>query len=162
MPETRFELTLLVPSSYKGLSIIPDLRSRSSFSWSVTSGEIGAIFPDFPNLPPKSLEQIAQAAALPGVLVKIGELLPLSTRGFVGTLQCYLESLKACDTLNYCTGEGTLIGRPADCRSPSTCWRLCSTCIQIEGTAMSPIQRRELLGKLDVIWCPNFRSPCWN
>jgi len=162
MPKNPFELVVLVPSSHTGLSTTGQLKSAASLSWTGPSGNIGAIFSDFPNIPTKSLEAIQQVAACPGVLVKLGARLLFRTAEFVRTLQCYLESLKENDKFTRCTGKAAEVGWHVECRNStcfSTCRLLCIACLENKGSATSPIQLHELAVRGEVVWCPNFHSP---
>src|SRR5262249_4732252 len=101
MPENPFELTLLTPSQ-RNVSRIRDVMSVASMSWTEPRGDSGTIFLDFPNIPAKLLEDIAEMAAEPGVIVKIGGRVLFNNAKFVEALRCYLASLSERDVLNHC------------------------------------------------------------
>jgi hypothetical protein len=161
MSANPFELTLLIPSSYKDLSVTRELRSAASLSWVGPSGDTGAIFSDFPSTPAKSLEDIEQLVARPGVFVKVGERLIPNNVKFSRALQCYRDSLKESDSFCYCAGKVAEVPRYTQCpnrRCLSICSFVCNPCLQNTGSAMSPIQLYEAAVRAEVEWCPNFRS----
>jgi hypothetical protein len=162
MTANPFELILLIPAKYRELPETRELKSATRLSWAGPCGEIGVIISDFPSTPTKSLEDIEQLAARPGVFMKVGERLIENRAKFVRVLRCYLDSLKENDPSVYCTGKAAEVGWHIGCPNPpcfSTCQFVCTDCLQRKGAVMSPTQLYDVAVRAELAWCPNFRSP---
>jgi len=167
MAHNPFELTLLMPPSQRDALRICDVKSVASMSWTGPGGNSGTMFLDFPHIPATLLEDIAEMAANPGVIVKIGERVLFNKAQFVGALRCYLSSLSERDVSSYCSGSGVRTGRQVGCQNAlcsSRCRLLCTSCMRSigsTGSALSPMRVYERAVQAEVAWCPNFQSPWW-